>query len=343
MPSDTLTHNFFFRFQVSVAHTTDPAIRKSKRNSRVKKGIENYKPSTKKRQQKNTDDFIGFAEAKESYNKKPHNKDFTYFQGKQLGKVSKKLVLSKSVIKNAPSEVFQNGLWQDVELYRNLTIKFILCRKDGLALTNESFDGLNPQRTISEPLMKYLLHSLPSNTIVSENGTVNWEFGQGTTNEFVTICCSEAGWALFVINHKDKTFGVINRNILSTHLAEKFISTLQSENYIDMDLQDVPDKEFNSGVFIHKFIVTFIATGSTIREDFCANSYREELQKQLIEESDDVRDFCPMCNLSDIDGKPMVECTLCLRWSHCCCINVTIEDVRKDKDFRCPVCDSIQF
>lgn len=95
------------------------------------------------------------------------------------------------------------------------------------------------------------------------------------------------------------SFGVINQHLLST---EKFISTLHSENYIQMSLQDVPPNNFNSGIYIYKFIVTFSSTGTTIREDFCPESYRAELQNKIIEESEDMRDYCPICDFSDVKG-----------------------------------------
>lgn len=225
-----------------------------------------------------------------------------------MTKLSKKRVQVESDVKNVKPKVFKNGLWEDINLYRNLKVQFTLCKKNGLVLSNKSFDDLNPQQT---------------------------KFSRKTKNEFITICCSETGWALLIINHKEKSFGFINQHLLSAHIAEKFMSTLQAENYIDMDLQGLPSNDFNSGIYIYKCIVASSATGgATIPEDFCADTYRIELQKKVIEESDNVTDYCPICNLSDVKG---------MRWSHCCCIEVDLNQVQKDKHFKCPICTLLEF
>lgn len=266
-----------------------------------------------------------------------------------MSKFSTKLTTKQQVQvegKNVKPKVFKNGLWADFNLFRNLKLEFTLCRKNGLVLSNKSFDDLNPQQTISQPLMKYLLNSLPHITyhiaIISESDIVDWKLSRKRKNEFVAIC-SETGWALLIINHNDKSFGFIDIHLLLCGLAEKFITFLQAQKY--MHLQDIQSNSVNtvdSGIYIYKHIVE-LSNGATIPKDFCPATYRIQLQQKIIKESDNLTNFCPICNLSDIEGTPMVECTVCLRWSHCVCIKVNYIDVQKDNDFKCPICTVINL
>lgn len=66
-------------------------------------------------------------------------KNFTYFQGKSIAKQSSKR-LESNITKR---KVFKNGLWQEATLYSNLNINFVVSKKNGLYMSNKSFDALS--------------------------------------------------------------------------------------------------------------------------------------------------------------------------------------------------------
>ena len=66
-----------------------------------------------------------------------------------------------------------------------------------------------------------------------------------------------------------------------------------------------------------------------------------ESQVEAVKKSENMKDLCLICGLAENTSAVMVECTWCQRWIHCPCINVSVEQVKKDDNFKCPVCVSL--
>lgn len=309
-------------------------------------------------------DVVSFAESKESYSKKLPAKNFTYFDNKQLRKIANtanlKLISSKStpaVTSESTSKAksksttkkqkrFPNGLWQDINLYNGLGIEFVLAKKNGSTLTNKIFEALNPNMSIPESLMKYLINSLPRKpiAIVSENGYIEWDLVLPTKvkTEFI-VMRTDYGWLLIIIDHKTKTFGFVNQQLFAGW-CEGYTKYLRSKKYTNIRFENLkPPDDYNSGIFIYHCIRQHIATGApTPRKEFDADVYRTELKLEIIKKSENIKNDCTVCGIGD-DGPPMVECSSCMRWLHCHCIKVSLKEVENDKDFKCPLCVMLKF
>lgn len=236
----------------------------------------------------------------------------------------------------------QKGLFKNPKCYYNVEREFIVAKKNEFKLNNHRFNDLQPNMPISSALMAYALHLFPPKfqtqfleDKIFLDSLDTFEFKKKII--FVVLMQTDH-FVLVIMDTVKNTFAVLDPCCGSAMMYfELFQRTHKNWSKVDYEIDNV--ETYNSGIYVLNYISQYATKCIVTKADSAATDLRLKLQKQIINQSDNMKALCLCCGTND-DGA-WGQCTSCNRWFHCDCVKVDPNVIKNQRKYECFVCETL--